>query len=97
MPRNKAVVILLNAGNDLDDTEQEFDSMIEELKEVVSSWNNIGYSHLEAVEVILPGEPEYDENHDPDAEFDSSHVLERVGMAFDTCMAGVMEKWQEDQ
>lgn len=90
MARNKAVVILLNLGNGFDETE-DYDGTIEELKFVLDSFGNIGYSHMEVLDVVLPGTPEYDEDHDPDDEFDSSHVLERVGMAFDTCMAKVAE------
>lgn len=93
MSRRAYVILLEDDGSGEDDPWSWFEECVKE--SVFDSWNNCGYSEMEYADVLLPGDPEYDENHAPDDEFDSSHVLERVGIAFDQCCARMAESKAE--
>lgn len=85
----KAVLVVFD---DEGDGWDDFQYTLDELNQVRSSFESgVGLSRMQVVDVPLPGDPEWDDYHEPSDEVDFSHSIERLGMALDKCLEEIAE------
>lgn len=79
------------------DDPPEWDWFETALHDVLDTWNNCGLSAVQNVDVLMPGDPEYDAEHTPGEEWDSTHTYERVSMAADAALSEVLQQIKENE